>query len=235
MANRLRNLIITKVALCPKGQNPEADIVFFKSDESGSALEAGSQVTAPQTLSKEDNVKDYSKMSLEELKKELEARDAATPPETVSKEDFATLQKALDVQAEEIKKANDALAKAQDETRIEKEKREKIEAIEKGKRDFPNLPLTDEEKGSLVQSMTRMDAAVAATMTKALNAGNAALKDLTTSVGQETGAEDETAKDKLKKAAEAIQAADPKLSYSQAYDLACQKNADLYKEARTEA
>lgn len=311
MTTRLKNLVITKVALCPKGQNPEANIVFFKSQEPtpnpasdkvelgtdgkvaketfdniantpmrqrfsawNKAVECfdvlrealatsvlypsssdpidgnevnttlkqftGAVKAALAPVTKEDSV-DYSKMSQEELVAELTKRDAANAPKegTVTKEQLealpAEVKKMIEDQNALIAKAQADAAAAQDAARVEKEAREKVEAIKKGKETYPNLPGSDDEKGVIVQSLNKMDEASRKVFEQVLKAGDEAVKTSTLKVeGDDHAHGTDTAYDRLMGFAKEIQKAQPVLTEAQAFDQACQKNPDAYAEYRRE-
>lgn len=202
------------------------------------------------TLTKEDTsvTKKYTDMSKEELVAELTTRDTAAPktdaaPATLTKEQLESLsepvRKMIEAQNVLIEKAQadakaaqDAVTKATEDARVEKEKRENIENIEKAKKDFSHLPGTDEEKALLVKAVSHLPKTEADVVEKCLKAGEAAL----VSLGKENGHDETTvtgeAIEKLNSIAKELITKDSKLTFAIAFDKACQQNPDLYQEHR---
>jgi len=199
------------------------------------------------TLLKEETV---SKTTTEVEKKE----DQPTPPAPapvaaapiVKTDDMPeAVKKAIDAQneviakqADEIKKANERVAKAEAEAAIEKEKRETTEFIQKAREELPNLSGTAEEKGAVLQkmakSMSKEDYDKAVTLMKSGDAAVATLLKTEHGSGNGDDSSDGTAVSDLKKAATEIRKAEPKLSEAQAFRKACNDNPALYKQYQQE-
>lgn len=208
--------------------------------------------TAFDTMSKEDtSVKKYIDLSKEELVAELEARDKPAPPPTgstttpVTKEVLDALpeevRKAFEAQNEQIakaqtdaKSAQEAAAKAEESARVEKERRETLEAVEKAKKDFPNLPGTDAEKATLVKAVLHLPKNEAELVEKALKAGDAALATINKEIGHDDPVMTGAAIEKLNTLAKTLIEKDPTLTFAKAFDTVCLSNPALFAEHRQE-
>lgn len=220
MPAKLSSLKLDRVDLVPKGANPDAHIVLMKSAD---AVE-----TVPSDVEKDTK------------EKESAVENTNTP---VDKADTvpAHIQKMLDDQnarIEALAKENAdnkaKLEKAEETAAIEKAARERVEFIEKAKTEIPTLKGTPEDKGALVQKLyAGLDKADADAVMDLLKSGDHALKQVMAEKG-ETGDDDSSdeAIVKIREKADALQAANPRLTKQQAFKKACDENPALFDEYR---
>lgn len=145
-----------------------------------------------------------------------------------------------------IEKTNQRMSRLQKRTAraaktatIEKQKREKLEFVEKAKRVIPNLPGTNEEKGEMYQALYSdepIPADIAKGIVKLLKAGDAAIASLMTETGRGRARTDEEADaiSELREKAEELRKVHKTLSKEQAFEKACQENPDLFSQYKVE-
>lgn len=231
MPNQLRKLNLDRVDLVTQGANPGAFIVLAK------AVTTNTTGTTTLVI----NTGAEKEMTVEKETNKTEETVAVEVPAL----DPASVQKALDEQREQIAKlmADNAaqaarIAKAEEEARVEKERRETVEFVAKAKTDIPNLPGSDAEKGSLLQKVyASCDATTAEGVLSLLKAGDAAQKTLVLmEVGKSVPTPtDGTALSELNAKAEDIAKAEPRLTKQQAFKRACDQHPDLFDQHRREA
>jgi len=122
---------------------------------------------------------------------------------------------------------------------IEKQKRESLEFIEKAKKDIPSLAGTNEEKGALIQALYSDEPVAKKTadaIVKLLKSGDAAIRSMMSETGRRTARTDDesSAVDLLREKRDEIMKADTKLTKEQAFEKACQQNADLFNQYKVE-
>ena len=268
MAHKLRNLQLNRVDSCPVGANPGAHIVLMKradtkeekvpdlkkkedKKEEEPTLESLGKKVEELTKTVETQTKaiEAKDKEIESLKKKEDKKDEKSQEEIdaeVMKSLPEPVRKRLEAQDAEIKKANEAAAKASEEARIAKEAREKTEAIEKAKKEIPNLPGEDEEKGKVLQVLnSKLTKEEVESVMKLFKAGDKALHTLMTSTGYDhadlggDGSEEgirksEGAKGEIEEKAAEIRKSNPKLTDAQAFTKACNENPSLYQKMRAE-
>lgn len=245
MAHWLKDLIITKVSVVPRGANPEAHILLFKAADDPTT--PGTDEFADPPLSKEHPPMkiDRSKLSKDEIEylDQLEAAVAkATPAPEAQEEDVLkalpeAVQKMLDDQRAAITKATERAEAAERAAAVEKEARERAEFAKAAETDIPSLPGTAVEKGNVLYAVKKAVASdVYDAVVTLLKAGNAAVD---TNVLVEDGDSNAhgtagSAFDQLAKIAKESVAKGAHRTFEQAFDAACQANVQLWKEYRQE-
>jgi hypothetical protein len=129
--------------------------------------------------------------------------------------------------------------RAEKTANVEKAKRERLEFIEKAKKDIPSLTGTAEEKGDLIQALYSgepVEKKTADAIVKLLKSGDAAVRSMMSESGRgrATTDEEDSAVDQLREKAEAIRKVDPKLTKEQAFEKACYDNRDLFTQYKVE-
>lgn len=141
--------------------------------------------------------------------------------------------------AESVKSIKKTARVAERTARIEKERREKLEFVEKAKKDIPNLSGTSEEKGALIQALYNgepVEKKTADAIVKLLKTGDAAVRSLMSETGRHRASDDndESAIAQLREKAEEIRKADTKLTKEQAFEKACTQNPKLFSDYKVE-
>lgn len=144
------------------------------------------------------------------------------------------IQKRLDEQAEELRKAREKADAFEKSANEEREARRKAELAKQAENDYGALPGTPEEKAVVLKSLDKLEASEREGVTKLLKAGNAAMSQLTKAEGSESGtANDGDAWSQIEKLATA-RAAQDKIPFSKATDLVIAENPKLYAAYREE-
>jgi hypothetical protein len=163
----------------------------------------------------------------EEILKSLEP-----PPPVVPEE----VQKRLDDISKKLEVAEKRAADAEKVAKAERDAREITEFAKLAETEYPGLPGTPEEKGAVLKAMkAKMTMEECEAAMKLMKAGNACLTAQMGSVGKDAPATGDSAWAKIEQKADALMAADTKLSKAQAISEVCKRNPELYDAYNREA
>lgn len=237
MTTQLQDLRLTKVALCGQGQNPEADILLFKSDDP--------KATEPPAHKEATSVADDIKKNLDEVTTERDALAAElealknTDPKDIAALLGLELAKSADEEdvlkgvspevRERLEKAEkaaseqaEAIAKMQAERRTET-------FIRKARDEYGDLAPA-ETLGQILDVIDSTDPEVAKSLDEILKAAAARTNaDLFREVGSSAGETDDVAKARVR--AEEIRKENPALSEHDALRRAMAENPDAVAKA----
>jgi gas vesicle protein len=176
-------------------------------------------------------LKAFAAPYIKEVKVEEVQKTDETPPvvEDVEKSIPEEFRKRLEDAERVAKEATDRIAKAEETAAIEKAKREHVELVKRAQDELPNLPGTPDEKADILKL-----ADTSTPLMTALKAGNEAMQKAMTEVGTPAGAAPVTAAQEIEKRADALIAADPKLTRAIAIEKALQADPVLYTKYREE-
>jgi len=251
MAHWLKDLLIRKVSVVPRGANPEAHILLFKAADDPPPVEApsGHSTFATPPASKEQSPMtiDRSKLTKEEVEylDQIEAtvaKAAEAPPAPPQEEDILkslpeAVQKMLDDQRAAIAKAQDRADAAEAAARVEKEARERAEFAKMVDAELAHLPGTAVEKGNALYTVQKaVPADVYTSLLALLKAGNTAMGDAILAEVGDSNAHGtaSTAFEQLATLAKQSIAQGVHKTFEQAFDAACVSHVDLWKEYRQE-
>jgi hypothetical protein len=239
MTHELRNLSISRVALVPSGSNPEADIVLFKSTPKVPPIQKEIGF-----MKKHIDVSKLTPSELEVLgtilaKSATDIADPAPPApppsdeailKTLPPDVMAIVQKAKDDAATARADAESATAVATFE-KVQRETSEFVTVTTPLIKAFPG------DAGANARILYRVKKSVSADdyteLEKMIKSGSAALAQVTGAIGGDGAtASVADATGQLKKIAKEKQAANPKLTFTQAYEETLTERPDLVKEAR---
>lgn len=144
--------------------------------------------------------------------------DKALIPESV--------QKAMDAQAEEIKKQRDEIAKM-------REKEETREYVAKAEA-YSNLPIKADELGPILKSAASMPEAQRKELERVLKAADVAFKELSKMKGSTGATDTNSAYDRLMVLAKNLKKTEPTMTIEKAFTKVCEENPALYQEHRAE-
>lgn len=144
--------------------------------------------------------------------------DKALIPESV--------QKAMDSQAEQIKKQDAEITKM-------REKEETREYVAKAEA-YSNLPIKADELGPILKSAAGMPEAQRKELERVLKAANVAFQELTKMKGSTGDTSSNSAYDKLMVLAKDLKKAESTMTIEKAFTKVCEDNPMLYQEHRAE-
>lgn len=251
MPTRLRKLTVRKVSLVPRGANPEAFVVLYKSADpvpaptvtagptgTSEAVSTSSVVPHSKEENKMESKIDRSKLTKEEAEylDSLEAAVTKSDPEPDPVPDIPeAVQKMLDEQKEAIAKAMKEAEEAKAEARVEKEKRERSEFAKQADTEFRYLPGTAVEKGDVLFALSKsLTPDQYAAVTKLLKAGDAAIKQASAEVGSADPTPVSSVVEKIEREAQEMMKSGGEKTLQQAIDRVLRENPDLYNEYRQE-
>lgn len=226
---RLRDLRVHKVALVPAGANPDAFVVLFKAKDTPPQPGA----IPPQEEKPVKKIQDMTQEELVAYATELEKSKA--PVEEPKPEVPEAVQKMLDAQTEEIKKATARAEAAENAAKVEKEARERAEFVVVAKATIPHLPGQDVAKGHLLYEISKgvakdtYDALITL-----LKAGEEATVKALNEIGNDEGSITGSAFEKIETLAKALVKDGKADTLAKAVDLVAQQNPELYQEYRAE-
>lgn len=150
MTTRLDDLGITKVALCAKGMNPEAEIMLFKMDKEATELDTQGQeasVPANETVTKADHDKIVA-----DLQTKIDELTKAAEPEPTADDVLKSLPEAVRDRIEKAEKAaaeqSDRIAKMEQDNRVR-------DFVRKAKDEYGDLASPD-EFGPVLEAVDRL-------------------------------------------------------------------------------
>lgn len=144
--------------------------------------------------------------------------DKALIPESV--------QKAMDAQAEQIKKQDAEITKM-------REREETREYVAKAEA-YSNLPIKADELGPILKSAAGMPEAQRKELERVLKAADVAFKELEKMKGSTGTTDANSAYEKLMGMAKELKKAEPKLTIEKAFTQVCDENPQLYRQHRDE-
>jgi hypothetical protein len=232
MPHRLRDLLITKVSLVPRGANPDAHVVLFKSQGDASSPES------PQPIRKEESVSNVKKtiaeMTLEELQAyatELEKSQPAPDPEPPAIP--ADVQKQLDEQSEALRKANERNEAAERVVKELQDARACDQFTTQVEKSFPTLPGDPMTKGAALFAVKKaVTPELYAAVEAMLKAGEEAMAKATVDIGDDQPDDSTTPTGQLRAIAQKMADEGKAPTYAQAMVKAIETNPSLYAKAR---
>lgn len=170
-----------------------------------------------------------------DAKVEADAAAAAAAEAAAGADDEEDLEKSLAKLPEPVRKAlakqSADLAKAREDFVKERDQRLDTEAIAKSKDIFKSLAIEHAVVAPALRRVAILDADLAKAIETTLSAADAQLAagvDLTKEIGNPGAGDGNSAVERITKAADALVAADPKLSPSQAFVKAIEDNPELH-------
>lgn len=158
-------------------------------------------------------------------------------PEDVMKSLPKHVRKALAQQSSELRTLRKESREASRIAKEERERRVRLEFVEKAKQTIPTLPGTDQEKGAVLKAIADIpDEDVRKSLRRMLKSGDTAMKSLFAETGRSTRSsdDDDSPLSQLREIASDLAKADTKLTKEQAFEKACQKHPDLFQKYRVE-
>ena len=211
---RFRKVRLNEISLVDMGADPNAVVTIFKrSPKEGMMPE-----------DKEDAAT-VAAQTILELRKKLDAAEAELSKRQPVPDSVAA-------ELAELRKAND---KWRTEFAAIAEEREIAKAIDMVKVEYPHLPIKAEEFGPVMKrAMATLSADDVAVLKRLFKAADGAMVSLAKQAGRNFGQTVEgSAEAELEKKANAIMASDG-VSFAKAYDIAMQRNPELYSRYLTE-
>lgn len=254
MANKLKGLKITAVALCKQGANPDAHIMLYKSidPKGGKTMKTLEEILKGLPQEEQDAINAELKKAQDTMPADMKEKMDAAEADKVKAENLAkSLQTELDnlkvsksaaeQEEEMLKSLPEAMRKAYTDM---KKKAEAAEAVAKAMQEesvkkeyiakaavFKSLPTKAEELGEILKTVAKVDKAVCDKLEGILKATNelvekgAAFKEIGSSRSEKTTA----AVEQLEKCVAEIVAKSTGLTKEQAYLKALEDHPEFYE------
>jgi len=232
----LKNIFIKRVAVVDKGDNPKADVLLFKQADEDNVKEGGKIVKTFEEIIKSMSDEDQEVINAEitKLTDEIAKAKEVKPEKEEKPEIDKIVEKADPETAKIIKAMDDEIKKTKEELRKEQETLQKEREILKKERiakevsQFDKLTVPTDD---LVDMFMKADEEAGEKIKAILKAANEQLSqaNITKTIGENKGSEDEPALSKVEKLAKA-RMAETKESYPEAYKAVLKENPNLYKE-----
>lgn len=160
-------------------------------------------------------------------------------PASVLKSLPRKVRETIEKQSAQLRRLSKSAREALRLATIEKNRRERLEFVEKAKQQLPNLTGTAEEKGEVLQAIhnSNIEKGIVKRLMRMLKSGDGAVRDLLmTETGRRSARniEADGPLGELREYAKEIQKGDTKLTKEQAFTKACEMHPDLFTQYRRE-